>query len=315
MAYSVLLLGATSRVGRKTLKELALHRQHFSRVAFLLPPSDSAYQKEIEYGRTTLECIVGSPSDSKSYQGFQIVISTVEDDVCAKQTEYAEAAFAGGVKHLYSAEYGPDLNHPAIRDELYFVGKIVTRKYIEGKMQADTSLGFTCVMTGALSDFLLESNVLGLSEDQRSVVYLGHPDARISVTHSDDVAKLIVASLLPHHLSDLNLRRYLCFAASTIPTLSLFDAISYVLRHPIDVTYEEGLYASSYKTEHSEKAMVGNDVQQSFRRSVGFGGFELKEQDIAHWGGEFRHEVKAKTWAQVVHEFYTSSDWRSALIK
>ncbi|OAP61364.1 hypothetical protein AYL99_03567 [Fonsecaea erecta] len=317
MAYSVLLLGATSRVGRKTLEELAQHRRHFSRVAFLLSPPDTASEKQIENGPTIVERVFGNPSDLDSYKGFQIVVSTVEDDVCTKQTEYAEAAFAGGVKHLYSAEYGPDLNHPAVKDELYFAGKIAVRKYIEERMQADASLGFTCLMTGALSDFLLESNILGLSEDQRSVVYLGNPDARVSVTHSDDVAKLIVASLLPHHLSELNLRRYLCFAASTLPSLSLFDAISYVLRHPIDVTYEDTLYASSssYRNEEQQKAPLGSDIQQSFRRSVGFGGFELKEQDIANSGAKFRHEVKAKTWTQVVHEFFTSADRQTALVK
>ncbi|OQV09700.1 hypothetical protein CLAIMM_13792 [Cladophialophora immunda] len=329
MAYSVLLLGATSRVGSKTLEELALQREHFSRVAFLLPPPDTPYQ-ETEVAPTTLERIHGNPSDSGSYHGFQVVVSAVEDKSWAKQEEYAEAAFAGGVKHFYPAECescfpsnktyraadvdgdGPDLNHPAIKNEQFFAGMVAMRKHIEARVQTDNSLGFTCIMTGASSDLLLESNALALSDDQRSAIYLGNPTARVSVTHSDDVAKFIVASLLPHHLYNLNLKRYLCFAASTLPNLSLFDAVSYVLRHPIDVTYEG--FCSSHEKEEQQKA-AGDKVPQSFRRSVGFGGFELKEQDVAYNREKFRFEVKAKTWAQVVYEFFTNKEPSKELSK
>ncbi|EXJ66198.1 uncharacterized protein A1O5_10814 [Cladophialophora psammophila CBS 110553] len=207
---------------------------------------------------------------------------------------------------------GPNLNHAAIRDELYFADKLALRKHIEARVQADTSLGFTYVMTGALSDFLLESNVLGLNEDKRSAIYFGSPDARVSTTHSDDIAKFVVASLLPHHLPCLNARRHLCFAGSTLSNLSLFDAVSYVLRRPLDVTYDS--LDISYENESQLKA-AGDKFQRSFRRILGCGGFELKEQEVAQSGREFWHEVKPKAWAQVVYEFFTSKERGWEMIK
>ncbi len=58
------------------------------------------------------------------------------------------------------------------------------------------------------------------------------------------VAKLVVASLLPHHLPSLGVRRHIRLAGSTLLASSLFDAISYILQHQIDVSYET--LASSY---------------------------------------------------------------------
>jgi hypothetical protein len=41
-------------------------------------------------------------------------------------------------------------------------------------------------MTGIRSDVLLESDMLGLSDDQSAAKCLGSPDAKVSVTHGDE---------------------------------------------------------------------------------------------------------------------------------
>jgi hypothetical protein len=85
---------------------------------------------------------------------------------------------------------GPDLEQhgrrPSSPDEASdsLNDKLAVRAHLEGRAQKDASLGYTYVMTGVLSDLLLESNMLGLSKDRTSATYFGSPDARVSTTHS-----------------------------------------------------------------------------------------------------------------------------------
>lgn len=104
MPYAVLILGATGLLGPKICKELALQKQHFSRIAYLTSVAEADHGRAAESPGNTLEQVVGRPSDPESYRGIDIVVSAVEGDACAKQTDFIDAAFAGGVKHFYPAE-------------------------------------------------------------------------------------------------------------------------------------------------------------------------------------------------------------------
>lgn len=116
-----------------------------------------------------------------------------------------------------------------------------------------------------------------------------------------------MTTLLPTHLDALNVKRHIRFAGSTLATSSLFDAIAYVLNHPVSVTYE---------TE-PEDADAG-EISTSSRAgapSVGFGAWDLtatrdqpgQEQgnmgmdvEIRHLGRDLERELKPKGWAEVV---------------
>ena len=104
MAYSVLLLGATTRLGRNVSRHMTIQAHSFSRVAILKTPAESGTNREAKDASVTLESIYGDLGDPASYRGFDIVVSTLEEALCAKQTEYIDAAFARGVKHFYPAE-------------------------------------------------------------------------------------------------------------------------------------------------------------------------------------------------------------------
>ncbi len=206
MALSILLLGGTSTLAHKVAKDLKLQAHVFARVAALTPSIDTDTKRELKTS-SVLEHIFGSPADLESYQGFDVVVFMVEDDLCAAQKEYIDAAIAGGVKHFYPAECqlrpllshgecvydlltsapdGPDLANALLQEKLNFAEKISVRKYIEARAQADSSLGYTYLMTGVQANLLLESNFLGLSEDKESATHLGYADAKVSVTHTDE---------------------------------------------------------------------------------------------------------------------------------
>ncbi len=129
-------------------------------------------------------------------------------------------------------------------------------------------------------------------------------------------------SLLPKHLSKVNMRRHIRFAGSTLPTSSLYDAISYVLHHPIDVTYQSPDSTCEADKELKSPGDQLSPKRISFRRSLALGGFDLEARDgqeldkgIVTSGREYNEEVKPRNWAQVVHEYFTSGKEQSTTTK
>ena len=107
------------------------------------------------------------------------------------------------------------------------------------------------------------------------------------------------------------MRRHIILAGSTISTSSLFDAISYVLRHPIKIHYEtlESSFECEAPSEQAENMTPENIA--SLRRSLGFGGFEIKETDekpskdvIVSAGRAYLEGMAPKTWAESVDAFF-----------
>ena len=107
MAYSVLLIGAATPLGLKVSQQLALRTYRFSKVAVLTPHAVTDSGTEAKSASPGLEHVDGSYAEPGSYKGFDIVVCTLEDGLCAKQREYFDAAVAGGVKHFYPAECEP----------------------------------------------------------------------------------------------------------------------------------------------------------------------------------------------------------------
>ncbi|KAF8910548.1 hypothetical protein CPB84DRAFT_1821384 [Gymnopilus junonius] len=254
MSYSVLLLGATGSIGSQIALKLAKYKDQLKRVAFLTPSADAGADKEAKYKTVPIPRIVGSYEDPATYNGFDIVISAVGDDLCEAQIKYIDAAFEGGVKHFYPSEFGADLTRPQQSEERYFVNKLKVRKHLEEKVSKDATKGYTYILVGIFSDILLAYNMLGLSDDKKSASFLGQPDEPITTTNSDDVASITVLSLLPSHLKSLTERRQVSLAGSTLPTAEIFGVVSRVLGHDIKIQYLSK--ESSYTYEAEQKALV-----------------------------------------------------------
>lgn len=208
MTYSILLLGASSALGRKVSKYLAIYTQQFTRIAALSLVADAgAGQATVNEEEQQTKYINGRPTDSASYQGFDVVVSMVEAEDDSLRMKYIDAAVAGGVKHFYSAECQPclliatcriswnranshtdgaDISRAPIRDDPYLSGIVMSRLHLETQARADPSLGYTYLMTGLPADLLLEADLLGLSKNRASATCIGSPDALVSVTHQDE---------------------------------------------------------------------------------------------------------------------------------
>jgi hypothetical protein len=100
-----------------------------------------------------------------------------------------------------------------------------------------------------------------------------------------------------------------------MPTSSLYDAISYVLHRPIDVTYLNH-DSGSYNHESKESRNKLQTKIAAYRRTLGSGGFEIKEpdddqlpgRDVVCSGKEYLQELRPRCWAEVVHEYFTSGN-------
>jgi hypothetical protein len=150
-------------------------------------------------------------------------------------------------------------------------------------------------MTGIFSDFFIEKGVIGLSANKKSATYTGAPEYKLSTTFSDDVAKLIVSSLLPTHLKALNEKRRIQFAGETLSLGEIYKTVGRILGHEVDVTW-----ISREENLKNEKVFLeeGNTFMYTFSsasRSMGFGGSELDKLN----NGEYP-EIKPKKWEDTV---------------
>lgn len=226
--------------------------------------------------------------------GFDIVISAVGDALCAKQPEYIDAAIAGGVKHFYPAECtspfpslsttfnsmqtnlflridGANLDRNGTYQERYFTSKLLTRRHIEKHASEHPDFGYTLIMTGIFSDFFLEKNIIGLSADRKNAIFTGTPQTRLSTTHSTDVSKLIVTSLLPSHLKSLSEKRKIQCAGQTLNLANIFGTVEKALGHKIAVTWiskEENLEKEKV---YLEKGDLYRYTFSSAARSIAWG--------------------------------------------
>lgn len=152
-------------------------------------------------------------------------------------------------------------------------------------------------MTGIFSDFFIKKNIIGLSADKRNATYTGAPNNKLSTTHSSDVAKIVVTSLLPSHLKSLTEKRRIQFAGETLRLCDIFETVGNVLGHAVTVTWiskEENLKNEKVFLEEGNLFMY---TFSSAARSMGFGGSELDELD----NGAFP-EIEAKRWVDSVRE-------------
>lgn len=81
---------------------------------------------------------------------------------------------------------GSDLTDPIVSKVPFFAPKIEVRKWLEERCSKDSSLGYTYVMNGIISNFMIQRNVLGLSEDKKTAKFLGDPNALLTATHTDE---------------------------------------------------------------------------------------------------------------------------------
>jgi len=193
MAPSVLLIGASGTLGVYVVEELLLRKFSFSRIAIL---SDPAKASKFEDARKNgIEIILGSYLDTNSYKGFDTVVSLVGNAIMRLQPAMIEAAIAAGVRHFYPSEYGSDVAQEALVHFRYFRDKRVARDHLVAKAKQYPDFRYTYILCGPFTEWAA-SSFYGVDVEKHTVTTYGRPDAIVSLTSTNDVARYTVESLL-----------------------------------------------------------------------------------------------------------------------
>lgn len=83
-----------------------------------------------------------------------------------------------------------DLSRPEIQNESFFVHKLNVRKHLENVVSQDPSRGFTYIMVGMWSNWMLDFNIFGLSDDKKSASFVGAPNTVLTTTHAEEFVLL-----------------------------------------------------------------------------------------------------------------------------
>ncbi|KAJ6517979.1 hypothetical protein C8R47DRAFT_960115 [Mycena vitilis] len=193
MAPSVLLIGASGSLGAPLVKEFQKQRARFARVAILADPAKA--HKFAEVQENGIDLVVGSFLDSKSYQGFDVVLSLVGNALMRLQPGMIEAAVAGGVRHFYPSEFGTDVARDGVWQFRYFRDKVVTRDHLAATAKARPDFRYTLMLVGGFSEWVA-SAFSGVDHEKHTIEAYGYPDAEVSTTAIPDIVRYTVDSIL-----------------------------------------------------------------------------------------------------------------------
>ncbi|KAF7369782.1 NAD(P)-binding protein [Mycena venus] len=107
MPPSVIVVGASGSVGRPLMLEFLAQKSKFGRVAVLSDPAKTARFDDIQ--AKGIEIVAGSFLETKSYKGFEVVISLAGNAAMKLQPAMIDAAIAGGARHFIPSEFGADI--------------------------------------------------------------------------------------------------------------------------------------------------------------------------------------------------------------
>ncbi|KAJ6572633.1 hypothetical protein B0H10DRAFT_1964349 [Mycena sp. CBHHK59/15] len=148
---SVLVIGGSGAVGRPLVDEFLKQKSKFQRIAVLSDPAKVAMFAYVQ--KKGVEVVVGSFLDSRSYQGFDVVISLAGNSAMKLQPGIIEAAIAGGVRHFYPSEFGGDISVGDFWQNRYFRDKVVTRDHLVAKAKEYPDFRYTLVLTGPFTEY------------------------------------------------------------------------------------------------------------------------------------------------------------------
>jgi uncharacterized protein YbjT (DUF2867 family) len=179
MVPSVLLIGASGAFGRPLVEELINNIDKFEKVGVLSDPSKVS--KFVSIAERGIQVVPGSFLDSKSYAGYDTVISLAGNAIMRLQPAMIEAAIAGGVTHFYPSEYGSDLAQEELKDLRYFRDKRAVRNHLVAAAKAHPQFRYTLMLTGPFTEWTIDK-VYGVYQSEKKVITYGRPDAPIDVT-------------------------------------------------------------------------------------------------------------------------------------
>jgi len=187
--HSVLIVGSSGMLGGKIAQSF-LDRKIFD-VKILIRP-DTAKEKVAklkEQGATLVEGDTSSvESLKKAFHGVDVVVSVLSGGGFAHQNNLITAAKEANVKRFIPSEFGIQIEKGT--EWPLFGPKLGTREHLK-----KTGIDFTLVVTG----FFIDTSILpwlGVDWDNGKATIVGDGNYKISLTLTDDIARILPDILL-----------------------------------------------------------------------------------------------------------------------
>ncbi|KAI6592184.1 hypothetical protein MCOR06_004292 [Pyricularia oryzae] len=194
---SILIFGATGKIGLHLTEWILKASPRFSRVSIFTSPSTVAAKAELLFKWETAgaSIIIGdltNPQDiADAYRGVDTVVSAVGRNVIQKQIQLIRLAEeSSSVQWFFPSEYGTDVEHgPKSASERPHQDKLAVRKFIRDEVRR---LHVVYLVTGPFFDmwakFLHDQN-------RKEVQIIGDGEGKIGFCTMPDVGKFLVAAL------------------------------------------------------------------------------------------------------------------------
>ncbi|KAH7310702.1 NmrA-like family-domain-containing protein [Stachybotrys elegans] len=191
---SVIVSGAGGNFGSFILEALVNQKHKFSRIAILC--SQERKSNFVQWETKGFELIVGSPTDSTSFQGFDVAISLLGNLGLRLQPKMVDAAIAAGVKHFYPSEFGNDIDQTELRNARYYTDKVLTRQHLREKAKEYPSFVYTLVHIGLFAETFALSEEFGVNRTNKTFTWFGNPETEASFSSMADTARYTIESIL-----------------------------------------------------------------------------------------------------------------------
>jgi len=290
MAPSVIVLGASGNVGRFVIAELLNQRSSFNRIAILSDPAKVDRFKDAK--AKGVEVIAGSFVDPASFKGFDIVVSLLGPPVFSRQPEIVDAAISAGAMHFYPSEIGLDISRPGFAKEKYWQDKLVTRRYLADLVKRNPRFGYTILLIGMVTEFVVETPLFGVDKEKKTVDFVGTPESKITFTSFPDIARYLVASLPSAKPGERTIR----VAGETLTAAKLFEILSRVQNIPYEVRYTPLAKAKEIEEKYEREGNESMTQLMSLKYGIGELGW-LDKNDNSQF--DFKPETVEETFKRL----------------
>jgi hypothetical protein len=197
---SILVVGATGRLGKDICHALIANISQFTRLGFFNDTSRPATPSKTalfdSFRAAGMQEVSGLYTDPAPFKGFSAVILLLGNHALKYQPMIIDSAISAGVRHFYPSEFGADLSVGDNWNQRYYRDKVLTREHLEKRGADDDTpdLGWTYIQIGRFAEWSCIPHFGVNNITHRGEIY-GSPSGRQSLLAVSKVLAFFIATL------------------------------------------------------------------------------------------------------------------------
>jgi hypothetical protein len=311
---SILVVGASGRIGKAICRLLITHKTLFSRIAFFndtfRTPTPSKTAIFSSFRALGMDEVSGTYYNPASFRGFDCVIMILGNHALKDQPAIIDTAISAGVRHFYPSEFGADLTVGENWNQRYYKYKVLTREHLEKRGKEIPELGWSYFQIGRFTEWSVISH-FGINNKMHSANIFGTPEGKQSLLSVGDSLAYLLKTLkdpLPapgQPDGDTKGRRRSYRFHGQEPTWAeIFSTLEKVTGQKYDVTYHHVEEALDKEKKAKEIGDVDLELETSHQLVQGREGTRLPKP----WDNDRFPELQAKGLEEVLAEAFSNKE-------